>query len=135
MPANSPSKQNDDSTEDSAPKPGKESFRDQQTSLFITQENISPSAIKQRHLVSSPSQKGMIYYGKDGNSFSALSIGTTGQILTVVAGVPAWSSFPRTGVAASRPSSGRFTGDMYFSTDTFVLSAWTGSAWKTTTLT
>ena len=42
--------------------------------------------------------------------------------------------FIRSGVAASRPTSGEKEGAIYFATDTFVLSCWTGSSWKTTTL-
>jgi len=40
------------------------------------------------------------------------------------------------GAAADRPTDGDATNiHTYFSTDTFVLSCWTGSGWKTTTLT
>lgn len=42
--------------------------------------------------------------------------------------------FIRSGVAASRPTAGERSGAIYFATDTFVLSVYTGSAWKTTTL-
>jgi len=45
--------------------------------------------------------------------------------------------FIRSGLAADRPTSGEGTTSgsaMYWATDTFVLSIWTGSAWKTTTL-
>ena len=59
---------------------------------FITQESIAPAAIKQRHLVPSPTQKGDIYYGKDGNSFANLPIGRSNQYLTVTGGVPAWQT-------------------------------------------
>ncbi len=40
----------------------------------------------------------------------------------------------RAGLAANRPTNGEKAGACYFATDTFVLSAWTGTAWKTTTL-
>lgn len=39
------------------------------------------------------------------------------------------------GTAANRPTSGNPSCYAYFSTDTFVLSIWTGAVWKTTTLT
>ena len=42
--------------------------------------------------------------------------------------------FIRAGLAADRPTSGEKEGAFYYATDTFVLSGWTGSAWKTTTL-
>lgn len=58
----------------------------------ITQDAILPGSIKQRHLVPSPTQKGDMYYGKDGNAFSNLPIGTNGQQLTVSSGVPAWTT-------------------------------------------
>jgi|GEM_PF-4669993 len=95
--------------------------------IGITQEMIFPGVVKQRHLVASPTQKGDTYYG-GGNSFVNLPIGTSYQLLAVVEGVPAWITFPQTGT--SRPTSGRFTGDQYFDTASFILSIWTGSVWK-----
>ena len=41
----------------------------------------------------------------------------------------------RAGLAADRPASGIATGDMYFATDTYVLSYWDGAAWRTVALT
>ena len=41
----------------------------------------------------------------------------------------------RAGTAANRPTSGEKAGAIYFATDTFDLSVWTGSAWKTEALT
>lgn len=102
--------------------------------LFITQESIGQGAIKQRHLVPSPTRKGDLYYGKDGNSFANLPIGKVGQVLTVSGGVPIWQYLLTTGVAANRPTTGAFTGAQYFATDTFALSVWTGAAWKSVTL-
>lgn len=113
-------------------------MQDQSTSrqpFVATQANIGAAAVKQRHLVAQPTQPGDMYCGLDGNSFSNIPIGTSGQVLMVVSGFPAWVSLLTTGVAANRPSSGTFTGQMYLSTDTDVLSVWNGSAWKTTTLT
>lgn len=40
-----------------------------------------------------------------------------------------------TGLAANRPTKGTNTCLAYFATDSHVLSVWTGSAWKATTLT
>jgi hypothetical protein len=60
--------------------------------VAITQESIVPGAIKQRHLVASPTRIGDLYYGKDGNSFTNLGIGTEGQVLTVSSGVPSWQT-------------------------------------------
>lgn len=102
---------------------------------LIFQQNIAPGVIKQQHLLPSPTRAGDLYYGKDGVNFSNLKIGSTGQILMVIAGVPAWVSFPQTGIATARPTSGRFTGDQWYSTDTKVFSLWDGSTWRTTTLT
>lgn len=42
--------------------------------------------------------------------------------------------FIRSGTAANRPTSGEKAGACWFATDTFVFSVWTGSAWKTVTL-
>lgn len=106
-----------------------------QPGLFITQESIAPAAIKQRHLVAAPTRRGDIYFGSDGNAFANLPVGLTGQVLTVLDGVPSWEYLLTTGLAASRPSSGTFVGQQYFATDTHVLSIWDGSTWRTTTLT
>ncbi len=57
---------------------------------FITQESIAPAAIKQRHLVASPTQVGDMYYGKDGNSFANLSIGANGSVLYSTGSAPVW---------------------------------------------
>lgn len=66
----------------------------------IFQQDITPGAIKQRHI-----SEGVI--------------------------------FIRSGLAASRPvtpESSRNGLPIYWASDTFVLSIWTGSAWKTVTL-
>lgn len=77
-------------------------------SIIITQESIVPGSIKQRHLVPSPTQVGDLYYGRDGNSFGRIGVGTTGQVLTVSGGEPAWQSLP------APPSSPLTTkGDIY----------------------
>lgn len=101
---------------------------------FLTQENFAPGAIKQRHLVSAPTQKGDVYFGKDGNSFQNLPIGEEGEVIQVHSGVPVWGNGIVTGIAANRPATGPFSGYAYFSTDTFVFSVWTGSVYKSTTL-
>lgn len=62
------------------------------SSLFNTQQDMAPGAVKQRHLVPSPTQPGDLYYGKDGNSFTNLSAGTSGQVLTISNGVPSWQN-------------------------------------------
>lgn len=102
---------------------------------FLLPQNIAPGGVFQYHLVVVPTQKGDLYYGNDGIRFTQLKIGTTGQQLMVIGGVPAWASFPQTGTGANRPTSGRFTGDQYYATDTKVFSVWDGAAWRTTTLT
>lgn len=56
---------------------------------IISQQNIAPGAIKQRHLVPSPTQKGDMYYGSNGG-FANLPVGTSGQVLTILNGVPVW---------------------------------------------
>lgn len=68
-----------------------------QTLPRVSQDQIIPGAVKQRHLQSSPTQKGDMYYGKDGNSFANLPIGGTGALLNVKAGVPAWVAAGATG--------------------------------------
>lgn len=78
---------------DSAPVYKESQQRNQETSLFITQENIAPGSLKQRHMVSSPTQIGDMYFGRDGNSFGNLPIGTTGQLLTVDSGLPVWQTY------------------------------------------
>lgn len=100
--------------------------------MYILSQNIAPGAINQQHLLSSPVAKGDLYYGRDGVHFARLAIGSTGQVLTVSAGVPIWKFLLTTGVAASRPTSGSFTGAQYFSTDTHILSIWNGAAWFST---
>ena len=101
----------------------------------IYQPPLIPGSVKQRSLAASSAiAKGDLYYGDGGNNFVKFAIGTTGQQLMVIGGIPTWATFPQTGTAANRPSAGRFTGDQYFATDTLAFSAWTGSAWKSTTL-
>ena len=111
-----------------------QSFKNQQLPL-VTQELIAPAAIKQQHLVANPVRTGDLYYGLYGGNFTGLAVGTTGQVLMVIGGFPSWQSFPETGLAAAKPTSGRFTGDQYYSTDTKVFNVWDGAAWRTTTLT
>lgn len=101
--------------------------------LFIFQENIAPYSIKQQHLVSSPSRKGDIYVGLDGVNFTNIKLGNLGQVLTVRNGMPAWADAMLEGLAADRPTSGEFTGQIYAATDTFAVSIWFGSAWKSAT--
>lgn len=103
-------------------------------SLLVSQQNILPAAIKQQHFVPGNIQKGQLYYGLYGGNFTNLDIGTTGEVLMVISGVPTWTQYPQAGVAADRPSGGRFVADMYFATDTFAFSVWTGAAWKSTTM-
>ena len=101
---------------------------------LIFQQDIASGAIKQQALVPSPCQKGDIYYGGDGVNFKRVGIGLSNQVLTVISGVPTWKYLLTTGIASARPTSGTFAGQQFFSTDTWVLSIWTGAAWKTTTL-
>ena len=101
---------------------------------LITSEMLAPGIVKARHLYAYNPATGDIYYNQNGSRLSNLSIGDSGQILMVVDGLPSWQVFPQTGVAANRPTNGRFTGDQFFATDTFALSVYTGSAWKSTTL-
>ena len=105
-----------------------------QGAVFIISEMIVPGAIKQRHLLPSPVRKGDIYYGDNGY-FKSVALGSTGQTLMVIGGVPVWGSFPVTGIATARPTSGRFTGDLFYATDTKVLSLWDGGAWRTSSFT
>lgn len=42
--------------------------------------------------------------------------------------------FLRSGLAAARPTAGERAGAVFFATDTFVLSVWTGALWKDETL-
>ncbi len=59
---------------------------------LITGEMIAPGAVTQRHLYPGNSNIGDLYYGKDGVRFSELTIGTSGQVLTVTSGVPTWQT-------------------------------------------
>lgn len=56
---------------------------------IISQQNIAPGAIKQRHLVPSPTQKGDMYYGQNGG-FANLPVGTNGALLNVASNIPTW---------------------------------------------
>lgn len=80
--------------------------------IYLTQDAYAPGSIKARHLAVTPQTAGTVYYS-DGTNL----VGIT----------PA-------GLAAKRPTAGTFQGQTYFATDTFALSAWTGSTWKSTTL-
>lgn len=107
---------------------------DTQIPYVLNQYNYSAGSVKQRHLVPSPTQPAMMYYGLDGNSFQGLTIGTSGQILMVVNGFPAWVNLaPPSGLAASRPTAGTFVGQQYFASDSGVLSIWNGSTWLEST--
>lgn len=64
----------------------------QSLSAIVGQQNLLPSSVKQRHLVGNPSQPGDMYYGQDGNNFARVGIGTEGQGLTVLGGIPTWNS-------------------------------------------
>lgn len=86
---------------------------------LITQHQIISGTIKPRHLVASATVANGDTFYSNGTSFVKLSPGSSYQEKRIVSGVPAWITFPQTGVAASRPSSGRFAGDQYFATDTF----------------
>lgn len=96
---------------------------------FLTQESIAPGAIKQRHLVASPTQKGDMYYGLDGNSFANLKIGANGavlyannsipvwlpigsssQVLTVTGGLPVWVTPAASGNTVTLLTNSTFTG-------------------------
>jgi len=55
----------------------------------ITQDMLLPNVVKPRHL-SALSQKGDIFYNKDGVNVGVLPIGKEGQVLKVRNGVPVW---------------------------------------------
>ena len=102
---------------------------------WITFENILPGGLRPQNLVPNPVAKGDIFFTGPNANFNRVGIETTGQVLQVVAGVPAWGSATNTGIATARPTTANFTGQMFFSTDTHVLSIWDGSQWRVTTLT
>jgi hypothetical protein len=52
---------------------------------------------------------GNLLYANTTTTFAKLSVGTTGQVLTVAAGVPTWSSAFNGTVGATTPSTGAFT--------------------------
>lgn len=101
----------------------------------VYQQNIVVAAVKPRHLVVPITPKLGDTFFSNGTDFVKLSPGLVGQVLTIANGIPTWGYTTGTGLAASRPATGLYTGYSYFSTDTFVFSVWTGSAYKTTTLT
>ena len=78
---------------------------------IISQQNIAPGAIKQRHLVPSPTQKGDMYYGQNGG-FANLPIGIIGQVLTIVGGVPTWGNVVLYGTSSTGPI-GASNGTLY----------------------
>lgn len=102
--------------------------------IKIYKQNILPGAVSPRHLVVPVNPKNGDLYYSNGTNFVKLAPGTTGQVLTNTDGVPAWNFLLTTGVAADKPNSGSFIGAQYYATDTFVLSIWNGSVWKSTTL-
>lgn len=102
--------------------------------LQITQDALLPGIVKERHLVAGKGAKGDMVYGDAHGGFTNIAIGSTGQVLMVIGSIPSWQTYPQAGLATNRPSSGRFTGDMYLNTDTPSISFWTGSAWKSATL-
>ena len=112
----------------------KQSQNERRGQSWTTFENILPGGLRPQNLVPNPVAKGDIFFTGPNANFNRVGIGTTGQVLQVVAGVPTWGSATNTGIATARPTNGRFTGDTYFATDTLVFSAWTGSAWKSVTL-
>ena len=68
------------------PEPNKDPY----LSFIIQQNQIPSGTIKPRHLAATLTMsKGDLYYS-DGTNFIKLPIGTTGQTLKVVNGVPAW---------------------------------------------
>jgi hypothetical protein len=54
----------------------------------------SVNAVAASTIVPVPSATGQIFRSTNGSSITALNIGTTGQVLTVVSGVPAWATTP-----------------------------------------
>lgn len=76
---------------------------------ILDQQSLIPGAIKQRHLVPQPTQPGDLYYGKDGNSFTNLSIGDDNQILMASGGVPVWSNLNMTSWTPTYGASGSMT--------------------------
>jgi hypothetical protein len=101
---------------------------------WTTFESILPGGIRPQNLVPNPVAKGDIFFTGPNANFNRVGIGTTGQVLQVVGGVPTWGSAPLSGLATNRPVSGRFVGDMYINTDTPSLSVWIGASWKSSTL-
>src|SRR5258708_850196 len=101
---------------------------------LVTSSQIKPGVIFPRHLVvpTNP-HNGDLFYS-DGTKFVRLSPGSNGQVLKLASGVPSWSSGISTGIASARPTSGTFSGQSFFSTDTFTLSIWTGISWKSVVL-
>lgn len=60
--------------------------------IQLSQADIPTGTIKPRHLAKSLTlEKGALYYVDENGEFTKLAIGTTGQVLTVVDGVPAWA--------------------------------------------
>jgi hypothetical protein len=104
-------------------------------SSWILPQHIIPGGIRPQHLVPNPVQQGDIFFTGGNANFNRVGIGTTGQVLQVVAGVPTWGSATNSGIATARPTSGRYLSDMYYATDTNVLSIWNGTGWKSSTFT
>ena len=62
------------------------------TSIRVYQEDIVPGAVTQPALSAGGNQKGDLYYGQDGVRFARLPIGSSGQTLRSIAGIPTWTS-------------------------------------------
>jgi len=62
-----------------------------QASALVSQNAIIPGSIKPRHLVPGLTHDGDMYYSK-GSNFGRISAGTTGDLFTIIDGVPQWST-------------------------------------------
>ncbi len=62
------------------------------SSPYILSQQIVPLAIQEQHLVPPPLAKGDLIYSIDGVRFNKIPIGTSGQVLTVESGLPAWGN-------------------------------------------
>ena len=74
--------------------------------IIITPGQLKPGVIDPRHLVvpTTPHNGDMFY--SDGTNFQKIPVGTNGQVLKLVNGIPTWATMGTTGPTGSQGSTG-----------------------------
>ena len=71
-----------------------------------TNRDLAPGVIDPRHLVvpTTPANGDMFY--SNGTNFEKIPVGTNGQVLKLVNGIPTWATMGTTGPTGSRGATG-----------------------------